>query len=99
MGQIQISSPILKSLTHSETSVTTSPTQVLAPLATAAKRVIVLVQNKSTSININVVGNSTDTVGIIVPPLSNISIDNYNGGIWAFSDSGTVTVHVATSVV
>lgn len=94
-----LSSPILRSLTHSETVVSTSSTQVLAPLATAAKRIIVLVQNKSTSVNINVVGNGTDTIGIIVPPLSNVTIDNYNGGIWAFADSGTVTVHVATSVV
>jgi hypothetical protein len=99
MGQIQISSPILRSLTHSETSVSTSSTQVLAPLTTAAKRVIVLVQNKSTSVNISLVGNSTDVIGIIIPPLSNVSIDNYNGGLWAFADSGTVTVHVATSVV
>ena len=99
MSNISISTPFLRGLVHAEVALTTAKVSILAPANGYDKRILTLIQNKSASVTISVVGNATDTIGIAVPPLSNISIDNYNGGLWAFANSGTATVHIATSSV
>jgi hypothetical protein len=44
--------------------------------------------------------NSTGSVGILVPPLSNTSIENYTGSVRVTTDSGTAsTVHLAYAAV
>jgi hypothetical protein len=42
---------------------------------------------------------STGSVGILVPPLGNITLDNYNGAIRAISTGASTIVHIATSSV
>ena len=99
MGQIQISSPFLKSFSTVDTNVTTTKIQILAPADAGSKRIVVLVQNTDPTANIQVMGNATDTAGIAVYSKSTISFDNYNGGLWAFSNASTCSVHISVSTV
>lgn len=100
MGQIQISTPFLKGITHTDTTIGTSKVLLLAaPSESYVKRIVVIVQNKSSTATIQVIGNATDTVGIAVPPLGSIKLDNYNGGLWAFSSAASTNVHIAISAV
>jgi hypothetical protein len=64
------------------------------------KRVSVVIQNQSTgSQNINVVLNSTDTDGIIIPPLSSYVLDNYNGQVYVKGSASSAIVHIAVASV
>jgi len=99
-SQIQISSPFLKSISHTDVTVGTSPTLVLsAPTDSYVKRIAVIIQNKSTTAYVQVIGNGNDTVGILVAPLSSIALDNYNGSLYAVSTIAGTTVHIAISAV
>jgi len=99
-SQIQLSSPFLKSISHSDVTVGTTKSQiVVAPTNISEKRIVVIVQNKSTSATIQVIGNATDAVGISVAPLASLSLDNYNGALYAVSTAAGTTVHIATSSV
>ncbi|CAB5178552.1 hypothetical protein UFOVP157_11 [uncultured Caudovirales phage] len=96
MGQIQISSPFLKSITHSDFNVTATTgatkQQILTPSANVGeKRVVVIIQNKASSAKLTVIGNATDTVGIEVTAGSTLKLDNYNGGLWAFGSAAVNT--------
>lgn len=101
MGYIQTSSPFLRSLTHSDVSVNNSAViQILAPSSATEKRIIVFVQNKSATANLYVIYNATGSEGILVPPLSNTSIENYTGSVRVITDSATAsTVHLAYAKV
>ena len=99
-SQIQLSSPFLKSISHSDVTVGLTKSQILtAPTEPNAKRIVVIVQNKSSTANIQVIGNATDTVGILIAPLSTISLDNYNGELYAIATAASTTVHIAISSV
>ena len=100
MGQIQISTPFLKSISHSDTTVGTSKSQIVTiPTNIGEKRIVVIVQNKSSTATIQVIGNATDTVGLAVPPLGSIKLDNYNGALYAVSTAASTSVHIAISAV
>jgi hypothetical protein len=100
MSHISISSPFLVSFTHADITVGNStPVQVLSSAATGTRRVIVFLQNKSSIDSLQVILASTGSVGILVPPLGNITLDNYNGAIRAISTGASTTVHIATSSV
>ena len=99
MSSISLSSPILKSFVHADSTIGTAITQVLAANATSSRRVIVLIQNKSATASIEVIFASNGSNGIIVPPLSNISLDNYNGPVRAFATAAGTLIHVAYSEV
>jgi hypothetical protein len=101
MSYIQTSSPFLRSLTHADTSVSNAAvTELLAAASATEKRIIVFVQNKSASANLYVIYNATGSVGILVPPLSNTSIENYTGSVRVTTDSATAsTVHLAYATV
>jgi uncharacterized protein (DUF111 family) len=100
MSAISISSPILKSFVHNDVTLTTAISTALTANATSSRRIVVLVQNKSATATIQVIFADTGTVGVIVPPLSNISLDNYNGIIRAFTDDAVSSVvHIAYSVI
>lgn len=88
-------------MTHSDASVSNAAvTEILAPASATEKRIIVFVQNKSASANLYVIYNATGSVGILVPPLSNTSIENYTGSVRVTTDSGTAsTVHLAYATV
>jgi hypothetical protein len=99
-NHISLSSPLLKSFVHADVNVGASPTVILADNSASSRRVITLFQNPSATESIKVIFASTGTSGIIVQPLSNISLDNYNGIVRASTVSGnTVSVHIAYSVV
>jgi len=101
MAYISTSSPFIRSMTHSDISVSNAAvTEILAPASATEKRIIVFVQNKSSSANLYVIFNSAGSVGILVPPLSNTSIENYTGSVRVTTDSGTAsTVHLAYATV
>lgn len=101
MGYISTSSPFIRSMVHSDSSVdNTAITQILAPTSATEKRIIVFVQNKSATANLYVIFNASGSVGILVPPLSNTSIENYTGAVRVTTDSATPsTVHLAYATV
>jgi hypothetical protein len=99
MSNISLSSPILKSFVQADSTIGTAITTVLAANATSSRRVIVTVQNKSATASIEIILNTSGTQGILVPPLSNISLDNYNGPVRAFATAASTLIHVAYSEV
>jgi len=99
-SQIQLSSPFLRSISHTDVTVGTTKSQILTvPTNITEKRIVVVIQNKSTTETIQVIGNANDTVGILVSPLSTISLDNYNGALYAIASAAATTVHIAISSV
>lgn len=99
MSIIQTSSPFLRSFTHIDTTVGTSTSQVLNRPAVGEKRILVVVQNRSTTANLFVILNDTGDSGILVQPLQLISIDNWNGVVRANADTAGTAVHIAYSQV
>jgi len=98
-SQIQISTPFLRTFVHADVSVGTSIDEVLPALDNYKKRIIVIIQNKSSTETIQVILSETDTTGIEVPPKGNLSVDNYNGSVRIFSSDADTLVHVAYSEV
>lgn len=99
MSAISISSPILKSFVHADVTVGTAASTILDANATSSRRIIVIIQNKSATATIEVRFAESGSAGLLVPPLSNISLDNYNGHVRAFSTAASTPVHVAFSAV
>jgi len=99
MSHFKFSSPLLRGFTHTDVTVGTSASTALAVAVTPERRVIVIVQNKSTSASIQVILADTGTSGIYVPPLGNISLDNYNGIIRVIASAAATPVHIAYAVV
>ena len=99
-SQIQISSPFIKSFSHTTTTLGTSLTQLLDYAPVPVKRVSVVIQNQSTgSQNLIIILNSTDTDGIIIPPLSSYVLDNYNGQLYAKGSASSTIAHIAVASV
>ena len=101
MAQIQISTPFLRSITHlPDASVGTTKSLILsAPTNISEKRIVVIVQNKSSTVTIQVIGNANDSIGLAVPPLGSIKLDNYNGLLYAVSTAAGTPVHIAYASV
>ena len=95
MANIQISSPFLRAFTHNDVSVGTTPAIWLDAAVSPERRIIVIVQNQSTSASIEVIFNSAGNQGLYVPPLGNISIDNYTGIVRIFASAAATPVHIA----
>jgi len=98
MANFSFSSPLIRGFTHTDVTVGTSASTALVVAPTPERRVIVIVQNKSTSASIQVILADTGTSGIFVPPLGNISIDNYNGVVRAIASAAATPVHIAYAV-
>jgi hypothetical protein len=102
MAHISFSTPFTKNFSHLDHTIGTTKTQLRAnvlPSAQYNKRVIVVVQNQSATAKVKVIFNDTDTTGIILFPEQSISIENYNGFVYAVSDTASTPVHTATAVV
>ena len=95
MANFTFSSPLIRGFTHTDVTAGTSASTALAVAVTPERRVIVIVQNKSTSASIQVILADTGTSGIFVPPLGNISIDNYNGIVRVIASAAATPVHIA----
>jgi hypothetical protein len=100
MAIISTSSPFLRSYTTTQTALSTTKIQVLTlPPDITTKRIIVLVQNTSATETVQVMGNATDTVGVVLPPQSQFSIDNYQGVLYAVANAGTPAINITISTV
>jgi len=98
MSNISFSTPFTRSFIHQDHTASTLETLFLSPAVTPERRVVVIVQNKSTTAFIQVILNESGAVGITVPPLGNISLDNYNGPV-AVVSSEESTIHIAYATV
>ena len=98
MSNIKFSAPFIKGLKQLNISVTAvnavSPTLLIDKALPHERRVIVIVQNQSTTNYIYLLLDTGNSVGLIIPPLGNISFDNYNGLITAYASSASIA-HVA----
>ena len=100
MGQISISTPFLRSISHIDYTIGTSKTHILSsPTNISEKRIVVIIQNKSSTATIQVIGNATASVGLAVPPLGSIKLDNYNGQLYGFSSAEGTLIQVAVASV
>lgn len=100
MSNISISSPFTRAFTHTDVTVGTSASQILAETTNSYdKRVLLLVQNQSTTATVEVIFATTGASGIILTPGQSITIDNYNGAVRAIASAASTPVHIAYSVV
>jgi len=102
MANISFSTPFTKNFSHLDHTVGTTKVQLrgnVLPTAQYNKRVIVVVQNQSATAKVKVIFNDTDATGVILFPEQSISIENYNGFVFAVSDTASTPVHTATAVV
>ena len=95
MANIQISSPFLRGFIHADLTANITAAVKLDAAVTPERRIIVIVQNQSTTASIDVIFAATGTAGIYVPPLGNISIDNYNGHIRVNASADATPIHIA----
>jgi hypothetical protein len=100
MSQIAFSSPFTRNFTHSDHTVGTSATQILAAVSSPSqKRVMLVVQNKSDTAIIQVIFSATGSVGLELQPNQSCTLENYNGAVRAISDTASTTVHIAVALV
>jgi uncharacterized protein (DUF111 family) len=95
MSHFKFSSPLLRGFTHSQASVGTSVSTILAGATTPERRVSVIVQNQHATAVIEVILAETGSDGLLVQPNESISLDNYNGIIRCISDTAATPVHIA----
>lgn len=93
------SSPSLRKLTHSDYSLTTSFSQVLAPRVLPERRTLVAIQNKDASAVLEVIFGSSGTTGLLIPPSQTISVENYNGAVLLKSNTTGSIAHIAVGSV
>lgn len=99
MANISFSTPFLRGFTHQDLTAGTTASTLLATAVTPVRRVVTIIQNKSTTATIQVILDDTGTVGILVGPLGNISLDNYNGIVRVIASAAATPVHVAFATV
>jgi hypothetical protein len=101
MSHIKFSSPFIKGLTQSNTSVTAANAGAAQTLIGKAepheRRTVVIIQNQNSSNSVYLLLDTANTVGLLVPPLGSVTFDNYNGLIKAYA-SGTSIVHLAYAI-
>lgn len=93
------SSPLIRGFTHQNFTAGTAASTLLDHAITPIRRVMVIVQNKSTTATIEVIFSESGTSGVIVPPLGNITIENYNGHIRVIATAASTPVHIAFATV
>ena len=99
---INFSSPSVRKMVHADITMSGTPntaTAILTPPALPIRRTLVFIQNKSATANVTVIFDSVGAVGILVPPLSNINLDNYNGTVRCSSSVASTVVHLAYAQV
>ena len=99
MANISFSTPFLRGFTHQDLTAGITASTLLATAVTPERRVVVIVQNKSTTATIQVILADTGTAGIQVAPQGNISLDNYNGVVRVIASAASTPVHLAYAVV
>ena len=99
MANISFSTPFLRGFTHQDLTAGITASTLLATAVTPERRVVVIVQNKSTTATIQVILADTGTAGILIAPQGNISLDNYNGVVRVIASAASTPVHLAYAVV
>lgn len=100
MGNITFSTPFTKSFVHTDNTVGTTASEILAPTANAYdKRVLLVIQNKSNTAVVEVIFGTTGSVGLELQPNQSCTVENYNGAVRAISDTASTTVHTAVALV
>jgi hypothetical protein len=99
MSATSLSTPLLKSFTHSTTNIGTSITTLLAAVGGGEKRVSTIIQNQSSTATITIILSATDTTGFILQPATLFNIENYNGTIRVVASAAATPVHLAFSMV
>ena len=98
MANFAFSSPLVRDFVHADFTAGTSATELLAATLNQERRIIVIVQNKSVTASIQVVLSGSGSVGIYVPPLGNITLDNYTGAVRVVASAAATPVHIAYAV-
>lgn len=100
MAHISFSSPFTKSFIHTDNTVGTSASQILAATTNPYdKRVTLVVQNKSDTAVIQVVFGISGSIGLELQPNQSCTMENYNGAVRAISDTAGTIVHTAEALV
>lgn len=100
MANIAFSTPFTKSFTHSDATVGTAASEILAPTTNSHdRRVMLIVQNKHSTATIQVIFASSGSSGILLMPQQSLSIENYNGAVRAIASAAATPVHLAYSLV
>jgi hypothetical protein len=94
MSHIHFSSPFLRNFEHADINVTTGWAVALPAVESPKRRIVTIIQNKDATFALEVALSGTAMEGLIVPPLSNISLDNYNGIVKCRGVSA-LTAHIA----
>jgi len=93
------STPALRKMSHSDITMTTSFAQVLGPRVLPERRVVVAIQNKSSTAVLEVIFDTTGSTGLLIPPNQTISLENYNGTVRLKSDTAGSIAHLAVGSV
>lgn len=99
---ISISAPFVPFFTHEEGSLSTSWVEILPTSVAPERRVSLIIQNKDSSISIEVhLGPDTNTAngGLNLAAGASLTLDSYKGAVQARSASGTPIVHIAYAIV
>ena len=99
---VNFSSPSVRKMVHADITMSGTPNTVvsiLTPPTLPSRRTLVFIQNKSATANVTVIFDSVGSVGILIPPLSNLNIDNYNGTVRCSSSVASTVVHLAYAQV
>jgi hypothetical protein len=99
MSNISISSPFVPAFIHADVTLSTSFSQVLAASVTPEKRVSLIIQNKDTSIPVEIILNVSGSAGLILAAGASLSLDSYKGAVQAKSASGSPTLHISYAVI
>jgi hypothetical protein len=100
MANIAFSTPFTKSFVHTNATVGTTASEILAKTTNSHdKRVLLLIQNQHATNTIQVVLAETGASGIILSPFQSLSLENYNGAVRAVASGANTAVHIAYSLV
>jgi hypothetical protein len=100
MANIAFSTPFTKSFVHTNATVGTTDSEILAKTTNSHdRRVLLLIQNQHATNTIQVVLGESGSSGIILSPFQSISLENYNGAVRAVASGPATGVHIAYSLV
>lgn len=95
MSHIEYTGPFVKGFVHADITVGLSAAEVLAIAPAGTRRVGLVIQNLSPTATVQAILASSGSVGIRIPPLGNISQENYNGPVRLISSVADTPVHIA----
>lgn len=85
----------IKGYIHADVTVGTAAAEALAIAPAGTRRVGLVIQNLSTTATVQAILAASGSVGIRIPPLGNITQENYNGPVRLVSSVAATPVHVA----